>query len=451
MNDQWVRWLPSTLGRRLSGRRGLQAIVANTGWLFFDTFVRLGIGFLVGVKVARYLGPGRYGTLNFASALVALFASVASLGLNSILVRDLVRYPEKRDDLIGSAFRLKLIGGVSAFVLGQVCVFVLRPTDTVSQLLVAIIASSLIFQAMDVVDSWLQSKVESRFAVYARNVAVLVAAAVKVALIIGRASLVAFAWATMVEAVVAAIGFGVVAKLRLPSRWYRSGTWPLMRGLLKESWPLMFSGIAIMLYMRIDQIMLAQMIGASEVGIYSAALRISEIWYVIPTAIVISVAPSLTEARERSQQLYQERFEQVVRNLAIVAYGVALLVFASGQKIVVLLYGQSFASAGPILTVHVWAAVFVFVGVAGTPWVLNEGLTRIALYRTALGALINILLNVVLIPKYGGLGAATATIISQAISAWISNLFFGPASRHLFYVQTRALSLGILKPSRWQR
>ena len=418
--------------------------MANTGWLFGDTVIRLSVGLLVGVKVARYLGPARYGVLNFATALVALFASIASLGVNSILVRDLVRYTSQRDELLGSAFWLKVFGGVCAYLVAQVAVFLLQPQDVVSRLFVAIVAAGLIFQATDVVDSWLQSRVESRFAVYARNIAFLFAAAIKISLILTHASLVAFAWATLAEAVVTAVGLGVVARVRLRSSWYRRSSWEVMRKLLHESWPLLFSGVAIMIYMRIDQIMLAQLVGTQEVGIYSAALRISEIWYVIPTVIVTSVAASLTEARERSKELYQERFEQVVRNLAIIAYVVAALMFVVGPRLVVFLYGQAYAAAGPILTIHIWAAVFVFVGVAGTPWVLNEGLTRIALYRTALGALANVLLNMVLIPRFGGIGAATATTISQCISAWLSNAFFGAQSRQLFFVQSRALAFGLL-------
>jgi PST family polysaccharide transporter len=191
--------------------------------------------------------------------------------------------------------------------------------------------------------------------------------------------------------------------------------------LLKESLPLIFSGFAILIFMKIDQIMLGQMIGDGEVGIYSAAVRISEIWYFIPTTIVASVAPSIYAAKETSESLYYKRIKQLLSLLALIAIAISIPMTFLSQKIIMVMFGSGYAEAGPILAVHIWTSLFVFMGVATSTWFIAEGLNNVSLGKTLLGAILNVILNFLLIPKYAGLGAAIATIISQAVAAFLSN------------------------------
>jgi PST family polysaccharide transporter len=195
-----------------------------------------------------------------------------------------------------------------------------------------------------------------------------------------------------------------------------------------------------MLYMRIDQVMLAEMIGERQVGFYSAALRLSEPWYIIAIIIVGSVAPTITEVRVQSQELYYQRLQQLFTTLTRIAYVVAIPMTLISTHLVIWLYGEQYANAGPVLAVHIWTAVFVFLGVAAGPWVLNEGLAKFSLYQTVLGALTNISLNLILIPLYGAIGCAVATLISQALAAWLSNVFFDKTAP-LFKLQLSALLL----------
>ena len=200
----------------------------------------------------------------------------------------------------------------------------------------------------------------------------------------------------------------------------------------------MLSGLAVMLYMRIDQIMLAQMMGNREVGLYSAALRFSEIWYFIPMALVSSVMPSLTQAKSDSPEKYLQRLQQLFSNLVRLAYLIALPMTFSSSFLVTLLYGQAYAGAGAILAIHIWSAVFVFIGVGMYPWTVNEGLMKYSLFQTIVGAIVNICLNFFLIPRFGGVGAAIATLISQMIASFISNMFTS-RMRIVFKMQLRAL------------
>jgi PST family polysaccharide transporter len=442
MVTSWISYLPAAIRSRLQDRPYAQQIAGNSVWLFADKVVRAGVGLFVGVWMARYLGPAQFGQLSYAIAFVALFTPIASLGLEGITVRELVRHPEKKNEILGSVFTLKLIGGIVAFLGVLAVLSLMRHEEVQVRWLVTIVALGMIFQAVDVADLWFQSQVQSRYTVIAKNVAFLSLAGIKVWLIVTRADVVAFAWAATAEIALGAVGFYIA---------FRSvgNTWGTLRpamvrmtSLLKESWPLLLSGLAIMLYMRIDQVMLAKMVGEQAVGLYSAALRFSEAWYVIPAIVVSSVMPALTEARAKSQEQYYQRLQRMFVLLVRIAYLVAIPMTVLSSPLIHFFYGESYGPTGLILAVHIWTAVFVFLGVASGPWIVNEGLTKLSLYQTILGATSNIALNLYLIPLYGAVGAAFATVISQGLSAWLSN-FFLARGRQLFWLQSNAIAMGL--------
>jgi PST family polysaccharide transporter len=440
MNDTWVLWLPRSLRQRLHGRARLQRVISNTGWLMADKVLRMGVGLFVSVWVARYLGPQQFGLLSYAAALAALFGVLAGLGLDGIVVRDLVQNPGDRDRLLGTAFMLKLVAGIGAFLLSLAAATLLRPDDALTLWLVGIIAAGSIFQAFDAIDFWFQSRVESRYVVYARNAAFLTAAVAKVCLILAEAPLIAFAAVALAEIALGAGG------LVMAYRWQRLPLWswrPTVRRaiqLIRESWPLVLSGLAIVVYMKIDQVMLGEMLGDKAVGLYAAATRVSEIWYFIPTAIISSVSPAIIQAKVNNPRLYEERIARLLRLMVLLALSIAVPVTFLADRLIETVFGSDFAGAGDVLAIHMWSAVFVFVGVAQGPWVLNEGLTRFQMRRTVLGVLINVGLNLVFIPAYGIVGAAIATLISQLVVVFISNLL-SSKTRPMFFMTLRALTL----------
>ena len=439
-----IGYLPASVRSRFEHRPYLKQIVGNSAWLFADKLVRMGVGLIVGVWVARYLGPEQFGQLSYAIAFVALFSPIASLGLDGIAVRELLRHPLKKDEILGSVFMLKLIGGGVAFLGASTVIALMRPEEIQARWLVMIIAAGLIFQAFDVADLWFQSQVQSRCTVIAKNFAFLALAGIKVWLILIRSDVEAFAWAATAEIALGALGL-FIAFQSAGNAWRTvQPVMARMTSLLGESWHLLLSGLAIGLYMRIDQVMLAEMVGEREVGLYSAAVRLSEIWYVIPAIIVSSVMPSLTEARARSQELYYQRLGRMFVLLTGIAYLVAIPMTFLANPVIRFLYGESYEAAGHILAVHIWTGVFVFLGVASGPWILNEGFTRLSLYQTSTGAISNIVLNLYMIPHYGAFGAAWATIVSQCLAAWLLNLF-SVRSRQLFWLQSNAMVMGLMK------
>ncbi|AVH72468.1 flippase [Nostoc sp. 'Lobaria pulmonaria (5183) cyanobiont'] len=423
---------------KFKSRSGLHAIIANTGWLFADRILRMGASLVVGVWVARYLGVQQYGLFNYALAFVALFSPIFTLGLDDVVVRHLVRQSSNKEEILGTTFWLKFLGGIASVLLAVSTMFFLGEHETLKIWLVTILGIAGIFRASDTIELWFQSQVQSKYTVIAKNTAFLLNTAIKITLILTKAPLLAFALVTLAEFAMSAIGLLIVYQVKGSSLWLWHWSFASAKTLMKESLPLIFSGFAIMIFMRIDQVMLGQMIGDSEVGVYSAAVRISEIWYFIPGAIVSSVAPAIYAAKEKSESLYYQRIGQLLSLMTCISLGIALPMSFLSDKIIIVMFGSGYAEAGAILAVHIWTSLFVFMGLATSPWFIAEGLNHVSLGKTLFGAILNIILNLLLIPKYAGLGAAIATIISQAAAAFICNAF-DSRTQKLFKIQVRSL------------
>jgi O-antigen/teichoic acid export membrane protein len=404
-----------------------------------DRLVRLGVAAVLGVWIARYLGPTRFGTLSYAIAFVSLFGALATLGLDEIVIRDLVRVPGERHEIMGTALALKASGGAIAALLAFGGIFLLRPHDTTTQTVVAVVAVGTIFTALDVIDFAFQSEVASRYVVFARLPAFAVSSLARIALILVAAPLIAFGAMVSVEAALAASGLVLVYRRRSGSLslWRRRAS--RARTLLGEAWPLMFSGIAVTIYMKIDQVMLGQMTNAHDVGIYAAAVRLSELWYFIPLAIVSSVFPAIIRARELDQQLYLRKILRLFSLMSAIALTIAVPLTFLASPLVTVAFGTAYAAAGPVLSVHIWASLFVFLGLASSTWYIAEGLIRLSLYRTALGAVVNVLLNILLIPRYQSMGAAIATVVAYGLAGVVANAF-SSKTRGLFILQMKSLA-----------
>lgn len=422
----------------LKGRTGLHKILANISWLFADRILRMGFGLVVGIWVARYLGVQQFGLLNYAIAFVAIFNPLANLGLDVVVVRRLVADPTQQQSILGTSFWMRFVAGWLTWLAVIIGIYLLRHDDAMTIVTVTILGAANIFQSFDTIDLWFQSQVRSKYSVLAKNAAFIATTSIRVVMVLSHAPLVAFVVAILLEAVLGAVGLLIVYKQQgyLVKLWQWSRS--LAQDLLRESLPLILSGLTIMIYMRIDQIMLGQMIGDKAVGVYSAATRISEVWYFIPMTVSSSVMPSIFNAKEISEELYYQRIGGLNRGLTWLAIAVAIVMTFVSKPLIVMLFGNSYIESGTILAVHIWASVFVFSGVATSGWFIAENLSYLSLYRTLSGAIVNILLNIFLIPIYGGLGAAIATVIAQAVASFISNAV-NPKTRKLFKVQIKSL------------
>jgi PST family polysaccharide transporter len=445
MNESLMKALPSSVAHMLTQRPGVQKIIANTGWLFVDKFVSLVAGLLVGALVARYLGPAQYGIYNYAVAFVALFAPLVEVGLRDIIIRDVLRATEDKDEILGTGFGLQLAGGLLALVLAIGIGQITRPEDSLTRWLIAILAARFAFQALSYSpDYWFQSQVQSKYTVWARNIALVLVAVLKIGLVVSGAPLIAFAWAALCEVLVFTVALLAFHRLsgEILSVWRAS--FPRAKRLLKNSWPLLVSAFAITVYMKIGQVMLRNMVDEQALGLYAVAARLSELWYFIPVAIASSFYPVIVRSRDNHNgAVYRKRIQLFYDIMAGISYAIVVPLVLLAPILVETLFGSDYSEAGPILRVQAWALLFVSLGVARGRWLMAEDMVRFSMLATILGALTNVALNFVLIPRYGGLGVAWATTISQAVSAYLSSLL----SRRLWPVFSQ-LSLSLLLPFR---
>jgi len=428
--------------RAALGRPGVRKVAHSAFWLFVDRVIRLGIGLLVGVAVARYLGPDRFGQFNYVIAFVTLFGTAVAAGTDTVAIRVLAREPDRAGAILGAAAVIRLVGIPVVLAALAATAFAMHAGDTATLQLIAVYAATLLFRPADVVDLWFQAETNARPTVWARNIAFFLTSAVKVGLLLKGASLIAF---VAVEPLGAALGAAfLLAAYRFAGRrlTVAGATRGDVRMLLAAGAPLLLSGLAIVIYTRIDQVMLEHLPGggARQLGLYSAALRLSEVWYFLPVALTSSVFPALVRSKEADESRYLDRLRRLFSLMAVIALTVAISTSLFASQLIQLVFGDRYAGAGTVLSIHVWTSIFVFWGVVGETWYLNEGLTRLTLYRTGSAALANVALNLVMIPRYGGVGAAIATLVSQAWSAWLSNLVWA-RTRPLFFMQLRSLSL----------
>ena len=408
----------------LKNHQGFMKYFKNTSWLFAEKILRMVVGLLVGVWVARYLGPEKFGLLSYALSFVALFSIIATFGLDEIVVRELVKDDSRRDDLIGTAFWLKLCG---AFVVLLVLAFavIFTSNDNKTNTLIFIIASALIFQSFNVIDFYFQSKVMGKFIVYANLISLFVSSIIKITLILNDASLIAFAWVVLFDGFILACGFIYFFLIHSTFKinnliFYKSTAFDL----LKDSWPLIFSGAVLMIQARIDQIMIKEMINSTEVGYYSAAIRLIEAFGFIPVMLKISLYPSILNSRKDSNELYQNRLLNFYRLNFLLFLAVAIPLFLFSEQIVNLLFGIEYQSVGILLSLMVIRLFFANMGVARSAYILNENLMVFSLITMTLGTITNIVLNYYWIPLYASKGAIIATIISFIVSIFVVDIFY---------------------------
>jgi len=381
------------------------------------------VALFVGIYVARYLGPERFGLLSYAASFVGLFTALASLGLDGIMVRELVKTPERRDELLGTAFWLKA-GGASLMWVGIAAAIPFTHNDSQTNILIAIIAFGVIFQAFNVIDFNYQAEVKSKYVVYAQFVQLVASSITKLIFVWIAAPLVWFACIFLLDAVVLAVGMTAMYLQNTGKIWNWKWSWQTGKELLKDSWPLILSGMVISIYMKIDQVMIKEMLGAEQVGQYAAAVRLSEAWYFIPMAITSSVFPAIINAKKQSEELYYQRLQKLYDLMVWLAVAIALPTTFLAPWVIRILYGEAFLPAAGVLSIHIWAGVFVFLGVASEKWLLTENLQSFSTINTSIGAIVNIILNYILIKNMGINGAAISTLISYFIAAYLCLSFF---------------------------
>jgi len=282
--------------KEILNHSGFRRYFTNISWLFVENMLRIIAGLFVGIYVARYLGPEKFGILSYALAFVGLFGAVADLGLDTITVRELVNYPNRRDVYLGTVFWLKVVGAFTMLALIGIAVQ-FTSNDSTTNLYIFISASGLIFQSFQVVDFYFQSKVLSKYVSICKMIQLTISSLVKLYFIFIKADLLWFVIIILIDHVLLAISLLFAYWQQRNGMFFSHFKFRIAKEMLKDSWPLILSGVTVMIYLRIDQIMIKEMLSETELGLYSAAVKLAEVWYCIPAIVTISLFPAIINAK----------------------------------------------------------------------------------------------------------------------------------------------------------
>ena len=410
----------------------------NFKWLVADQGTRLLVGVIIGAWIARYLGKTDFGLLNYALALVTIFSSIPRLGMEGLVVREIIRDQTQAGRWLGTVMAFR---GATACVCSLVSLFLigfLRPGQPLPSASVAVLGIGLVGQSLESGELFFQARNEMRYLVLPRLGLFLSINAVKVVLVIKGMSVFWFAAITALEQV--AGGCLTVVLLRIALGKDSRLQFDFLRGwaVLRNSWPLAVAAFSVVVYMKVGQLMLSQMMGDAALGIYSAAIRIPESANFLPMVLASSMLPGLVRNQEMGGDFYKKSLLRYFRINALLSYAVCIPLCVGSSWIIGVLFHAGYSEAAPVMAVYVWSLIFVFTGVSRGQHLLNVCSTRLSLGFSLLGLGINLLGNLLFIPRMGPMGVALATVVSYGCSGFLVT-FFVPATRHIAQLQGMAL------------
>jgi O-antigen/teichoic acid export membrane protein len=409
----------------------------NTAWLFGEKGFAMTLNLLVNIVLARYLAPDKFGQLNYLISFMAILAPFASVGLNALVTREVVNNNESTGTVLGTSFFMRLLGGFFALVVVIVAIVLFQLDLALSGhwFILAAIANS--FTAGYVIDLYFQAKVKSHYVVKVRTAILVIASAAKFTAVSLSADLSTFLIIFIAEPIFTAILLFIVYKyVDGKEQWRVNKKYGFT--LVHQSKWLIFSGFMSVIYLKIDQLMLGQMVGMDEVGVYAVAVRLSEVWYFFPAALVASFFPRLLLAKKESSQVYSKQLQQLCDVLFWSAVLLALVIYFCADFIVVLMFGENYVKSAILLQIHIWAGVFIFMRALLSKWFIAEHLLVFSLSTHGIAAVVNVLLNLWWIPLWGGEGAAWATLISYATSSYFV-LWGNKKTRPMAIVMTKSV------------
>ncbi|MCW7493184.1 flippase [Leptospira sp. 2 VSF19] len=417
----------------------MKKIIQNSLWLVFDKIIKSLVGLFVGVWIARYFGPENFGKFSYANSLIILFSTIVPLGTEGILVREIVKNSERTNNLLYASFFLHLFSGIFLFSIACTILYILKYEDDLTFHIGLILAVPMLFRFLSVPRYFYEANTEIKYVVYIENFSFLVFSCIRVYLLIIKANLLYFMFSFLFESIVSYFSiflFYIKGQIGIGRI---SVDLDLIKETLKESFPILIASLSIIIYMKIDQLMIGSMLGDTPIGIYSVAVRLSEFWYFIPMGLASSFFPTLITKKNQSQFDYLELLKVLHIVLISISFGMAIVIQFIGEDVIYWLYGTPYLGASNVLKVYIWSGIFVFIGVAGGNYYLIEGKHSYVLMKSLAGLIVNVVLNYIWIPIYGVWGAAFATLVSQLVASMFIPFFFRDV-RELFFIQLSALS-----------
>ncbi len=429
----------------------MKRILKNTSWLLVGNLVRMLFQFAVSVLIARYLGPEQQGKINYVAAYVAFFSTIVGLGINGVIIHELVSYREQ-GRILGTALVLRFCTGLISLALMILLMCLLEPGNAEIRTISVLQAVQLPFAAMDTVKYVYQWKLESYRSVLVTSAGYAVSCIFKLYLIAAHKSVIWFGFAGSLDVI--SIGAFYLLSYRRnkeePFSWSSEAAKRMLRGCA----PFILANLMAFVYSRIDTIMIRYMTGSMElVGLYGTAVTICGLISFVPTALLDSARPVVMEAKRTNDAVYQKRMRQLCLGVVAVAAAYSLFVTVFGRYLIMLLYGKAYLGALESLRVAVWYSAFSFLGGVKSVWLICENKSRFVFLFAVLGAATNVLLNAIMIPWLSIKGAACATLVTQCLTNLVYPCLWKETRGFAICVRDAVLLRGKyeLIPEQWKR
>ena len=364
------------------------------------------------------------GVVAYATNIVFLLVPIASLALEPVAVREIVKRPDDSGTIVGTILTMRLIASVVSVCVALLVAFVLGPiNDSRLEPLVLAASLALVFQTGEGFDYFLLAKLQLGPLVLARLLASVVSCVVKLSLIYFQADLVYFAAVGTIDA-----GFNALFSCFAFRYASRNGvglrlSWAEGRRLLSDSAPLIASGFLVFAFLRLDQILVGRLSTATELGIFAVAVRVVDLWVFIPNAVMRALYPRLVVASQDD-----EMFKRSVASLFRYAFWgsvVAAAVLAGAMPLIIgLLFGSQFSQAAPVAMIFAATLIATFSGEVRAQVFFILNLKKYHVPCVLIGMVCLVALGIPLIPKYGALGAAASTALAYIISAVATSFLF---------------------------
>jgi O-antigen/teichoic acid export membrane protein len=412
-------------------------ILKNVSWLLSEHAVQMILNIVAIALISRYLGPEGMGLLQYTMAIVFLVAPLAQAGLLHTVTHTIIKYPFDTGKIIGTAWVLRISGAITGMIIAYLCVSQLRPGDPVSHLLVLIISTRIFFETAQVFVNWFQSQTHAAPIVKGNIIAAVLSFIAKVAAVMLDGGLVAIAAAYSVQPLLASIGWVICFFRSYKESLKIRFSFFYAKYLLSTTWPIFLSAFGAIINLKVDQVMLEQMTTDKDVGIYAAAVQLSEVFFFLPPLIMNSVFPLMIAKKDKSKEEYNNYIQYLCNIMFVLALSIIIVTYLSGYFLIYGLFGTAFLAALPILKIHVWGGVFVYYRAIYAKWIIAENKSKFWLIAQLSGAVMNVALNLLLIPQYGGVGSAVATVISYGVSGYLA-LFLLKETRPMAIMMTIA-------------
>lgn len=416
--------------------------VQNAKWMIAEQLVQMAISLVLGILTARYLGPSNYGVINYCAAFVAFFTSVCTLGLEGIIIKEMVNDRDKEGTIVGTGIIMRLCASVLSISAIMLLLTVLDPGNMLVLRVAFLQSLVLLFRAFDLIDFWFQSYLQSKYVAILKSISYFLVAIYKVYILATNKSVEWFAFSTSLDFLLIAVMI-VIAYFIKGGKPFRF-SWTMAKCLLRQSYHFILSSLIVTIYSQMDKIMIGQMLDDAQVGLYSAALTICNYWILIPTAVINSARPTIIEQKKaKNEELYEKRIRQLYAVLIWSGIAVSLVVSLGSRLILTILYKEAYSAAAPALAISIWYTTFSVLGTARGIWIICEDKNKFVKKYVLWGAVINLLLNYLLIPILGINGAAIATLITQIFTSLFAPMFYKETRCHTKFILDAFLLKGI--------